>query len=94
MTRVLALDLGTSSVRAQVYDGEAESCGGAGPRPYESKQGLADTVLLLDAARSVIEETLHEFGPVEAIGCSAFWHSLLALDERCLLYTSPSPRDS
>ncbi len=82
MTRVLALDLGTSSVRAQVYDGDAESCGGARPRPYEAKQGLADTGLLLGAARGVIEETLHEFGPVEAIGCSAFWHSLLALDER------------
>jgi len=82
MTRVLALDLGTSSVRAQVYDDDAETCGGAEPRPYEPKQGLVDAGLLLEAARSAIDESLRGFGPVEAIGCSAFWHSLLVLDER------------
>ncbi|MBA2462215.1 MAG: gluconokinase, partial [Actinobacteria bacterium] len=83
MTRVLALDLGTSSVRARVYDENAAPVGGAEPQvPYEPKSGLADAGELLDASRGVVDQALGAAGPVDAIGCSAFWHSLLVLDER------------
>jgi len=83
MTRVLALDLGTSSVRARVYDENAAPVGGAEPQtPYEPKRGLVDAGELLDASRDVVDEALGAAGPVDAIGCSAFWHSLLVLDGR------------
>lgn len=82
MTRVLAIDAGTSSVRALSYlaDGTAEA--GAEARvAYEPVGGEVDPERLVEAARSVVEEVRSEAGgPFDAVACSCFWHSLLPLD--------------
>ena len=82
MARILSLDLGTSSVRAQVYDESAEAVAGAeARRPYEPVDGVLDPELLVEAARGAVEEALWRHGePVDAHATSCFWHSLLALD--------------
>ncbi|MBA3788613.1 MAG: hypothetical protein H0X21_07955, partial [Actinobacteria bacterium] len=50
MTRVLSLDLGTSSVRARVYDELATPVEGVeARRPYEPVAGLLDADLLVEA---------------------------------------------
>ena len=84
MARVLSLDLGTSSVRARVYDEQAEPVDGVEAQtPYEPTEGVLDPDLLVDAAREAVAEVLGEHGdPVDAHATSCFWHSLLALDGR------------
>jgi gluconokinase len=77
MARVLALDVGTSSVRAHRFDETAEERGEPVRREYP---GESDPVRLGAAVR----ETIDEAGAVgvDAVGASCFGHSLLALDER------------
>jgi gluconokinase len=74
--RVLALDVGTSSVRAAVFDETAHE------REEPARRGYADE---LDPERVVelTREALEEAGGTEAIdavGASCFGHSLLAID--------------
>jgi gluconokinase len=80
MARVLALDVGTSSVRARAYDEtatweeEAEA-----HLPYSVSEPDAD--VLVAAARAVLDEAAGEArGDVDAYAISCFWHSLLAVD--------------
>jgi gluconokinase len=82
VARVLSLDLGTSSVRARVYDERAEPVEGVEAQtPYEPTEGVLDPDLLVEAALAAIAEVLLEHGdPVDAHAISCFWHSLLALD--------------
>lgn len=82
MTRVLAIDAGTSSVRALSYlaDGTAET-GAEAHVAYEPVGGEVDPERLVAAARSVVEEVTREAGgSFDAVACSCFWHSLLPLD--------------
>ena len=74
MTRVLALDVGTSSVRARVFDASAEE-GEPARRQYA---GEDDPDRIVELVRGAIAET----GPddVDAAGTSCFGHSLIALD--------------
>jgi gluconokinase len=74
---VLALDVGTSSIRAQVHDETAEPAGEAATRKYQT----TDADELVDAVRSALEEALAG-EEVDAVGASTFGHSLLVLDER------------
>ncbi|MBA3347068.1 MAG: carbohydrate kinase, partial [Actinobacteria bacterium] len=76
MARVLALDLGSSSARAQLHDERAEPVGQAAQRHYDSSAGTLDPEALAEA----VEAVLAEAGTAPAIGCSSFWHSLLVLD--------------
>jgi gluconokinase len=78
MTCVVAVDLGSSSVRARVYDDAGTARGDGARRSYGSLQGTMNPEALVEAAVAVLAEV----GEGEAIGCSAFWHSLLALDAR------------
>ena len=78
MSRVVAVDLGSSSVRARMYDEAGTATGDAARRSYDSRHGTMDPDALVEAAGAV----LAEIGDGEAIGCSSFWHSLLALDRR------------
>jgi gluconokinase len=77
VARVLGLDVGTSSVRAHVFDGSAEERGRAARRNYP---GEIDPDRVLELAQQVIEEAGDADG-VDAVGGSCFGHSLLALDD-------------
>ncbi len=76
MVRVLALDVGTSSVRACRFDETAEEPGQLARRDYP---GESDADLVLASAREAIAEAGGAEG-VDAVGVSCFGHSLLALD--------------
>ena len=77
MTRVLALDVGTSSVRAYRFDDTAEESGEPARRDYA---GESDPENVLARTREAIEEAGGADG-VDAVGASCFGHSLLALDQ-------------
>jgi gluconokinase len=81
--RVLALDVGSSSVRARAFDERARELEGAARRAYEPRHGRdgsaeldADELLL--ASQAVLEDAAG--GPHGALAISCFWHSLLLLD--------------
>jgi gluconokinase len=90
MTRVLALDVGTSSVRAQLFDGRGLPVEGAeaqvrytATRGHSGRLGELDADELVAAARDVLEEALREAGGgVDAVAASCFWHSLVPVDAR------------
>jgi len=74
--RVLALDLGTSSVRARVFDETAEERDEPARRDYP---GEHDPDRVLARTREAIEEA-GGMDKVDVVGASCFGHSLLALD--------------
>jgi gluconokinase len=77
VTQVLALDVGTSSVRAGRFDASATEDGKPAKRQYV---GEADPDRLVAAVREVLDEA---GGPTpDAIGASCFGHSLVALDNK------------
>jgi gluconokinase len=85
--RVLAVDVGTSSVRAYVYDERGEPVKGVEAQTkYEVTDGHDgraefDPDELVEAARSAIQEARREAGGrVDAVATSCFWHSLMAID--------------
>ena len=76
MKEVLAIDVGTSSVRAQRFDENAEERGDLARRDYPGEND-PDRVVAL--TREAIEEA-GGFEGVDAVGASCFGHSLLVLD--------------
>ena len=76
MATVLAVDVGTSSARAQVFEGPGEP---AGELAQERYSGERDPARLVDVARLAIDKAVHG-RRVEAGGLSCFGHSLVALD--------------
>ena len=82
--RVLSLDLGTSSVRARVYEEHGRAIEGVEARTrYRPTEGVLDPERLVEAAGGAVAEVLRELGgDVDAYAISCFWHSLLALDAR------------
>jgi gluconokinase len=87
-TRVLSVDLGSSSVRAELYDG-------AGTRVEDSETQLGyelayapdggvtkDADELLELAARAIDGALSDAGDVviSGVAMSTFWHSVLGLD--------------
>src|SRR5919201_1611400 len=82
MTRVLALDVGTSSVRTLVYDehgGEVENSLTRALVEHRG-QGEIDAPPLLDQTLEVVAQG-ERFGGIDARAISAFWHSLVAVDD-------------
>jgi len=85
VTRVLALDVGTSSVRACVYDERGRPVGHAETQTrYDVTHGRGgaaelDPDHLVAVTRAARDEALGEAKRVDAIGCACFWHSLLGL---------------
>jgi gluconokinase len=90
VTRVLALDVGTSSARALVFD---ERCCASAPgggrqerytatRGHSGRLGEFDADELLAVVRDAVDEARREAGRVDGIAISCFWHSLVALDAR------------
>jgi gluconokinase len=76
--RVLALDVGTSSVRAQIFHETAEERDEPARREYP---GEYDADVVLARTREAIEEA-GGAERVDAVGASCFGHSLLPLDRR------------
>jgi gluconokinase len=74
VTRVLALDVGTSSARAQLFDDRAEP---AGELVQEKYRGEDDPAVLVECVRRVLGGV---DGDHDVAGASCFGHSLLALD--------------
>ena len=77
MTRVLAVDVGTSSLRAEVYDEEARPVREVFRLRYEPGPEL-DADELVRAAREAIDAA----GTIDLVAYSCLWHSLVPLDER------------
>jgi len=83
--RVLALDVGSSSVRAIAFEEDGSQVEDASAqRKYQARHerdGSAelDPGELVEAAQGVLGEVDVE---ADAVGISSFWHSLLLLDER------------
>jgi gluconokinase len=77
VSRVLGIDVGTSSVRAQIFDADAREREAA-RREYPDEN---DPARVLDLVREAVDEAVGG-DRYEAVGGSCFGHSLLALDER------------
>lgn len=82
MIRVLALDIGTSSVRARLYDESGASVTGVEAQtPYGPAEAEVDPDELVEATRAALDEARREAGrEPDALAVSCFWHSLLAVD--------------
>ncbi len=74
MTRIVTLDVGSSSVRAVAYDETATAEPGDAHLAYDS----FDADRLVDACRAVLAQV----GEGDELAISCFWHSLLPLDAR------------
>lgn len=70
--RVLAIDVGSSSTRAQLFDERAEPTGELAQVKYD---GERDPLRLVQVVRDLVAEA----GPAEAVGVSCFGHSLVGL---------------
>lgn len=90
---ILAIDLGTSSVRAILYDSSGRVVDGHSAQlHYEIETGLDgqstfDASELAQLTERVIDTICQSFDDtgidrVDAVGISCFWHSLVGLDER------------
>ncbi|CAN5363286.1 gluconokinase [soil metagenome] len=86
---VLALDLGTSSVRSALFDERARRIAGStAQQTYRVRHSAAhaaelDPRHLLRAAGRCLRATRRlTNGPIPAVSGSGFWHSLLGLDRR------------
>ncbi len=87
--RVLAIDIGTSSVRAILYDATGRPVDGRHAQiAYEIETGhdgrsSFDANELRRLTETVIDEVCGHLGDeaITAVGISCFWHSLVGLDE-------------
>jgi gluconokinase len=73
VTRVVALDVGTSSVRAVAFDASGEAEPGDAHLGYDS----LDADALVGRCRAVLAQV----GDGDLLALTSFWHSLLPLDE-------------
>src|SRR5215211_6868846 len=86
--RVLSVDLGSSSVRAELYDGSGDNVEGTETRfdyelEYTPDGGVTrDADELLDLVARAIDGALSRAGDVRISGVamSTFWHALVGLD--------------
>jgi gluconokinase len=85
---VLAVDVGTSSVRALLFDGRGRPCGPGSRLTYAASyepEGAAqvDPEHLLWLTEEVMTRAVADDAePVAAVGLSTFWHSLVGVDAR------------
>jgi gluconokinase len=77
VARVLGIDVGTSSVRAQVFEADAEE-----REPAKHRYpGENDPARIVGLVRQAVDDAAAA-GEYDAVGGSCFGHSLLALDDR------------
>ena len=87
---ILAIDIGTSSVRTALFDGGLHRLPGSLAQRAHAVTHSADGAAELDPAvletsvRHCFDFTVERAGKrlVTAIGVSCFWHSLLGFDAR------------
>ena len=87
---VLALDIGSSSTRAALFDERGKRiAGSAAAKEYSiryTREGAAelDPLVVLKASRQCVAQAIRAAGKgrIIAISGSAFWHGLLALDRQ------------
>lgn len=87
---VLAIDIGTSSVRAALFDGRGREVAGTqasvGRSFSTTREGgaEADAGELIAQVESVVEESLARspVSSIEAVAVACFWHSLVGIDGR------------
>ncbi len=85
---ILSVDVGSSSVRAGLYDGAGEDIGGTGVKldyefEYTPDGGASkDADELLDLVARAVDGALSraEGAPISGVAMSTFWHSVLGLD--------------
>jgi len=87
---VLTLDIGTSSVRALLFDGGARVVDGLEARRTHAVRTTPDGgaeldgPVLLREVEEVLDEILAAAGPrahrIRAVACCTFWHSLMGVD--------------
>src|SRR5262245_9326261 len=95
--RVLAIDIGTSSIRATLYGRALQPVRQGAHTPYRWRLGIDGSA---EAPVSAIERALAlaidgalegSDAPVDAVGIAAFWHSLLGVDARGRAVTGVIP---
>lgn len=87
---ILALDIGTSSVRAELYDTAANPVAGAavkldrpltvtadGGSEIDADKAVAQTIAAIDA---LLDKTKDLKGEIEYVASCSFWHSLVGVD--------------
>jgi gluconokinase len=85
---IIALDIGTSSTRATLYDARGARVEGGEHRVLYELRTTADggvehdAASLLDAAAICIDAVLPRAGHVRGVGICTFWHGLLGFDAR------------
>ncbi|HSE16529.1 MAG TPA: gluconokinase [Pyrinomonadaceae bacterium] len=82
---LLSIDVGTSGVRAALFDERGDEVPGAQVRSRRSAAvsgfGELDPDQLVDEVVNTIDQLLrHSNEPIDLIAISAFWHSLLGID--------------
>lgn len=92
MTHLLALDIGTSSVRAAIYDGQGSRIEKSFVKNERSLDATEDGGAEIDAAEAfsqVVEAIEDVFakvpglsGKIDYVAASCFWHSLVGVDEK------------
>src|SRR5829696_9791824 len=88
--RILSVDLGSSSVRAELYDDSGTRQEGTETRldyelEYTPDGGVAVAAdELLDLVVRAIDGAMDNAGsaPISGVATSTFWHSVLGLDDR------------
>ena len=89
---ILALDIGTSSVRAAIYDGKGKPVRGMSTKvewsftktpdggfEIEAEPAVKQVVSVIDA---VLAKAKKMKGEIEHVAACAFWHSLVGVDEK------------
>jgi len=86
---LLSIDVGTSGVRAALFDERANEVPGAQARSRRNAASVSDFAeldadALVDEVVKTIDELLtyhfHSEGQIDLIAISAFWHSLIGID--------------
>ena len=90
---LLSIDVGTSGVRAALFDDRGNEVPGAQTRRHRNLSDFAelDADALVDEVVKTIDELLtyhfHAAAQIELIAVSAFWHSLIGVDAEGLATT-------
>jgi gluconokinase len=84
--KILSVDVGSSSVRAELYDGSGNQVEGTETKldyefEYTPDGGVVkDADELLEMVVGAVDGVLDEAGPISGVAMSTFWHSVLGLD--------------
>ncbi len=98
---VLAIDVGSSSVRATLFDAGAHAVEGVAAREahmlYSAAEGTAEEIAehVLERVNRVIDSVLQAAGPlasqIRAVGMDALASTLLGVDSEGQVFQSPAP---